>query len=51
MSSKQAKTISGTSLGSIFEILSYNVKKDTYKVRFEVENGEDYIDKMNEKVS
>jgi hypothetical protein len=40
---KQAKTISGTSRGSIVEIISYNAKKDIYKVRFEVENAPDYI--------
>jgi heme-binding NEAT domain protein len=40
---KQDKTISGTSCGSVVEILSYNPKKDTYKVRFEVEDGDDYI--------
>jgi predicted RNA-binding protein with PUA domain len=34
---KQAKTISGTSRGSVVEILSYNPKKDSYKVKFEVE--------------
>jgi hypothetical protein len=37
---KQAKTIPGTSRGSIVEILSYNQKKDIYKVKFEMENGE-----------
>jgi hypothetical protein len=46
---KQAKTISGTSPGSIVEIISYNAKKDTYKVRFEVENGPDYIDIISAK--
>jgi hypothetical protein len=40
---KQAKTIPGTSCGSIIEIISYNPKKDTYQVRFEVEGGEGYI--------
>jgi hypothetical protein len=46
---KQAKTIRGTSRGSIVEILSYNVKKDTYKVRFEVEGGDHYIDIISAK--
>jgi hypothetical protein len=45
----QAKTIPGTSRGSIVEILSYNAKRDTYKVRFEVENGPDYIDVISAK--
>jgi hypothetical protein len=49
MSLKQAKTIPGTSRGSIVEILRYNVKKDTYKVKFEVENGEDYINNISAK--
>jgi glutamine amidotransferase-like uncharacterized protein len=40
---KQAKVIPGTSRGSIVEIISYNSKKDIYKVRFEVEGGDDYI--------
>jgi hypothetical protein len=44
MSLKQAKTIPGTSRGSVVEIISYNPKRDTYKVRFEVKGGEsDYI--------
>jgi hypothetical protein len=46
---KQAKTIPGTSRGSIVEIISYNTKKDTYKVRCEVENGPDYIDVISAK--
>jgi hypothetical protein len=49
---KQAKTISGTSRGSVVEILSYNSKKDSYKVRFEVANGEsdsDYSDVISAK--
>jgi hypothetical protein len=47
---KQAKTISGTSRGSIVEIISYNPKKNTYKVRFEVEgSGSDYIDIISAK--
>jgi hypothetical protein len=43
MSLKQAKTIPGTSRGSVTEILTYNPKKETYKVSFEVEGDEDYI--------
>jgi hypothetical protein len=46
---KQAKTIPGTSRGSIVEILSYNLKKYTYKVRFEGEDGDDYIDNISAK--
>jgi hypothetical protein len=48
---KQAKIISetGASRGSIVEIISYNSKKDTYKVRFEVENAPDYIDIISAK--
>jgi hypothetical protein len=46
---KQAKTIPGTSRGSIVEILSYNPKKDTYKVRFKVEGSDDYIDVISAK--
>jgi hypothetical protein len=46
---KQAKTIPGTSLGSVVEILSYNAKKDTYKVKCEIENGPDYIDIISAK--
>jgi hypothetical protein len=46
---KQAKTTTGTSRGSIVEILSYNSKKDTYKVRFEVENAPNYIDIISAK--
>jgi hypothetical protein len=45
----QVKTIPGTSRGSIVEILSYNSKKDSYKVRFEVESGLDYIDVISAK--
>jgi hypothetical protein len=41
---KQAKTITGTSRGSIVEILSYNSKKDIYKFKFEIEGCDDYID-------
>jgi hypothetical protein len=44
MSLKQAKTIPGTSRGSIVEILNYIPKKDIDKVKFEVDNGSDYID-------
>jgi hypothetical protein len=46
---KQAKTIPGTSGGSIVEILSYNSKKNTYKVRFEVDSSDDYIDIISAK--
>jgi hypothetical protein len=46
---KQAKTISGTSRGSIVEILNYNPKKNTYKVKFEVEGSNDYIDVISVK--
>jgi hypothetical protein len=46
---KQAKTIRGTSRGSVVEIISYNPKKDFYKVRFEVEGGDDYIDNISAK--
>jgi hypothetical protein len=46
---KQATTISGTSDGSVVEILSDNPKKDTYKVRFELEGGDDYIDAIYSK--
>jgi hypothetical protein len=49
MSLKQAKTISRTSRGSVTEILSSNQNKDTYKVRFEVDNDEDYIDIISTK--
>jgi hypothetical protein len=49
MSLKQAKTIPRTSQGSIVEILSYNPKKDTYKIRFEVDGSEDYIDTISAK--
>ena len=49
MSLKQAKTIPGTSRGSVVEIISYNPKRDTYKVRFEVEGGSDYIDIISAK--
>jgi hypothetical protein len=41
---KQDKTILGTFSGLIVEILSFNLKKDSYKVRFDVEGGDDYID-------
>jgi hypothetical protein len=48
---KQAKIISetGASRGSIVEIISYNSKKDTYKVKFEVEGSNDYIDVISAK--
>jgi hypothetical protein len=46
---KQVKTITGTSRGSIVEIINYNAKKDTYKVGFEVDNGPDYIDIISAK--
>jgi hypothetical protein len=36
---KQGKKIPETSRGSVVEILKFNPKKNTYKVRFEVENG------------
>jgi hypothetical protein len=49
ISLKQAKTIPGTSPGSIVEIISYNAKKYTYKVKFEVEGGDDYIDIISAK--
>jgi hypothetical protein len=49
ISLKQAKTIPGTSRGSVVEILSYHPKKDTYKVRFGVNNDEDYIDIISSK--
>jgi hypothetical protein len=49
MSLKRAKTIPGTSRGSIVEILSYNPKKDRYKVKFEVDGGDDYIDNISAK--
>jgi hypothetical protein len=53
---KQAKTIQGTSRESVTEILSYNPKKDTYKVRFEgkrtesgMDGADDYIDTLSAK--
>jgi hypothetical protein len=51
MSLKQAKTIPGTSRGSVTEILSYNPNKDTYKVRFEVDGSgsDDYIDIISQR--
>jgi hypothetical protein len=49
MSLKQAKTIPGTSGGSVTEILCYNSKKNTYKVRFELEGDEDEIDVISAK--
>jgi hypothetical protein len=49
MSLPQAKTILGTSGGSLTEILNYNPKKDTYKVRFEVEDDKDYIHTISAK--
>jgi hypothetical protein len=49
ISLKQAKTKPGTSRGSIVEILSYNANNNTYKVKFEVEGGDDYIDIISAK--
>jgi hypothetical protein len=49
MSLKQAKTIPGTSRGSVTKILSYNTKKDTYKVIFKVDGDDDYIDTISAK--
>jgi hypothetical protein len=49
ISLKQAKTISGTSRGSVAEILSYNPKKNIYIVKFEVEGDEDYINTLSAK--
>jgi glutamine amidotransferase-like uncharacterized protein len=50
MSLKQAKIIPGTSRGSVIEILSYNSKNETYKVKFEIDGDEDYIDTISAKV-
>jgi hypothetical protein len=49
ISVKQAKTIPGISRGSIVEIISYNAKKDTNKVKFEVDGDDDYIDIISDK--
>lgn len=39
-----AHTIPGTSRGSVTEILKYDAKKDKYRVKFEMPDGEGYID-------
>jgi hypothetical protein len=49
ISLKQAKTIPGTSLGSVTKILNYNPKKDTCKNRFEIEGDDYYIDNISSK--
>jgi hypothetical protein len=46
ISLKQAQTIPGTSRRSGVDIFSYNPKKDTSKIRFEVKDGEYYINNI-----